>query len=142
MSVVFPLPSRGTSKEERHIFRFRSLGKKFIAAGKNIVCEKTMCLNAEQTEEVYELAKTAKVFIMEALWSRFMPVYKKLKEIIDSGAIGTVRFAQATFGYPIIGIERILKPEMGGGALLRDCHTNGLFHVVFSRYRKRRFVIL
>jgi len=94
------------------------LCKKFIAAGKNVVCEKTLCLNTAQTEEVYALAKSAKVFIMEALWSRFMPVYKKLKELVDTKAIGTVRFAQATFGYPIMVHERIKQPQMGGGALL------------------------
>ena len=98
-----------------------------------------MCLNADQTEEIYQLAKTAKVFIMEGLWSRFMPVYKKLKELIDSEAIGTVRFAQATFGYPIIGIERINKPEMGGGALLRACHTQEIAQVTFCRQRADLF---
>ena len=61
------------------------LSKKFIAAGKNVVCEKTMCLNDKQTDEIYNLATEKKVFIMEAVWSRFMPVYKKLNELIESG---------------------------------------------------------
>ena len=61
------------------------LSKKFIEAGKNVVCEKTMCLNDKQTDEIYNLATEKKVFIMEAVWSRFMPVYKKLKELIESG---------------------------------------------------------
>lgn len=77
-----------------------------------------MCLNDKQTDEIYNLATEKKVFIMEAVWSRFMPVYKKLKELIESGSIGTVRYAQVSFGYPIMGIERIRNPEQGGGALL------------------------
>ena len=44
-----------------------------------------MCLNDKQTEEIYNFATENKVFIMEAVWSRFMPVYKKLKELIESG---------------------------------------------------------
>ena len=44
-----------------------------------------MCLNDKQTDEIYNLATEKKVFIMEAVWSRFMPVYKKLKELIESG---------------------------------------------------------
>jgi len=47
-----------------------------------------------------------------------MPVYKKVQELIRNNAIGTVRFAQASFGYPIMGIDRIKNKEMGGGALL------------------------
>ena len=43
-----------------------------------------MCLNDKQTDEIYNLATEKKVFIMEAVWSRFMPVYKKLKELIES----------------------------------------------------------
>ena len=47
-----------------------------------------------------------------------MPVYAKITDLIKSGEIGTVRFAQASFGYDIIGIDRINDPKMGGGALL------------------------
>ena len=49
------------------------LCKKFLAAGKPVVCEKTFCLNDKQTAEIYEIAKKANLFCMEGLWSRFMP---------------------------------------------------------------------
>jgi len=91
---------------------------KFISAGKHVLCEKTLGLNEKQTIEIYRHAKQKNVFMMEAMWSRFIPTYKKVKSAIKNGEIGTVRFAQSAMGYNIMGIDRIKKKEMGGGALL------------------------
>lgn len=55
---------------------------------------------------------------MEAMWSRFLPTYRKVQDALKNGEIGTVRFAQSNFGYNIMGIDRIKNPDMGGGALL------------------------
>jgi len=54
---------------------------------------------------------------MEAMWSRFLPTWRKVKQAIKDGEIGTVRFAQSNFGYDIIGVERVNNPDMGGGAI-------------------------
>ena len=77
-----------------------------------------MGLNESQTKQIYALAKERKVFMMEAMWSRCMPTYKKVKQLLKDGEIGTVRFAQSNFGYAIMKHERIHDPKLGGGALL------------------------
>ena len=56
--------------------------------------------------------------MMEAMWSRFLPTYKKAAELIANGEIGKVKFAQSSFGYNIIRHERVKEKSMGGGALL------------------------
>lgn len=91
---------------------------KFLNAGKHVLCEKSLGLNDTQTKEIYQLAKEKKVFMMEAMWSRFLPTYRKVQDALKNGEIGTVRFAQSNFGYNIMGIDRIKNPDMGGGALL------------------------
>ena len=63
-------------------------------------------------------SEAKKVFMMEAMWSRFLPTYKKAQELIKNGDIGNVKFAQSSFGYPIMRVERVANKNMGGGALL------------------------
>jgi len=91
---------------------------KFISCGKHVLCEKTLGLNEKQTTEIYAAAKKAKVFMMEAMWSRTLPTYKKVKSMLRNGDIGTVRFAQSSFGFPIMVHDRIKEKSMGGGSLL------------------------
>lgn len=92
--------------------------KLFISAGKHVFCEKTMCLNNYQTEEVYKLAKDKKLFLAEAMWSRYLPSINKARELIRSRALGEIVQVQCNFGYNIASVERISNKELGGGALL------------------------
>lgn len=89
-----------------------------IRYGKPVLCEKAFTANAFQAEEVFRLAKEAGVFITEAMWIRYMPMYKTIKEVLDSGIIGEVRMVNANLGYPIEGVERLMNPALAGGALL------------------------
>ena len=52
------------------------LAKMFLNAGKAVLCEKPLCVNVKETKELVELARSKKVFLMEAVWSRCLPVYQ------------------------------------------------------------------
>lgn len=85
---------------------------------KPMLCEKAFTANAAQAEEILALAKKEGVFITEAMWIRYMPMYQTIKEVLESGVIGEVRMVSANLGYAIEGKERLVKPELAGGALL------------------------
>lgn len=85
---------------------------------KPVLCEKAFTANASQAEELISLARTKGVFITEAIWTRFMPFSKSIRQLLDSGRIGTPMTLTASLSYPIAHKERILRPELAGGALL------------------------
>ncbi|KAA6333808.1 1 5-anhydro-D-fructose reductase [termite gut metagenome] len=89
-----------------------------IMKGKPVLCEKAFTATARQAEKLLNLAKERKVFITEALWTRYMPLSKTINEVIASGVIGVPRMLSANLGYPVGGKERMFKPELAGGALL------------------------
>lgn len=89
-----------------------------IAHKKNILCEKSFMLNAEQAKEVVALAKEAKVFLAEAMWPRYKGITKKITQAINSGIIGRVGFLNANLFYPVTDKDRIVDLALGGGALL------------------------
>lgn len=86
--------------------------------GKPVLCEKAFTANALQAEELVDMARRKGVFITEAIWTRFMPFSKTICRIAASGRIGTPMTLTASLSYPIVGKERILRPELAGGALL------------------------
>lgn len=92
--------------------------KDCLAAGKHVLCEKPFTLTADEAEEVFALARARGLFVMEALWTRFQPAARLVREVIASGEIGTPRFLQASFGLAISQKERVKQPSLGGGALL------------------------
>lgn len=92
--------------------------KMCIEAGKAVLCEKAFTGNARQAEEVLALAKERGVLVVEAIWPRFAPAGRILKGLIDEGKIGEPLLLTGNLGYPITMNERIVKPELAGGALL------------------------
>lgn len=86
--------------------------------GKPVLCEKSFTANAHQAEELIRLAEEKNVFITEAIWTRYMPLSVKMKELLDEGVIGTPYTLSANLGYVIANKARIAKPELAGGALL------------------------
>ncbi len=86
--------------------------------GKNILAEKAFCINAGEAEEVFALAAEKKLYVAEAIWTRYMPSRKIIDDIIASGRIGRVTSMTANLGYKIIHKARIADPALGGGALL------------------------
>lgn len=86
--------------------------------GKPMLCEKAFTVTAKEAEEAIAYAKERNILVAEAMWVRYMPMTKTLKEILASGRIGEVIGLTANLGYAIMDKERIFRPELGGGALL------------------------
>ena len=99
--------------------------------GKAVLCEKAFAINAKQAEEMIALARSKKVFLMEALWSRFLPHYLKVKSLIEEGKLGQVKGVLANFGFkPMAPVpQRLFDPALGGGALL----DIGIYPVFFAQ---------
>lgn len=91
-----------------------------LRAGKSVLCEKPFALNRKQAEEMTDAARKADRFLMEAMWTRFMPHILSLRETVGSGAIGEIRTLTADFGFRGTGYPdgRLFSPALGGGALL------------------------
>jgi len=86
--------------------------------GKHVLCEKAFAANADQAKAMCARAKEKGLFLMEAVWTRFLPLAKTLRELLEGGEIGEVRLVTADLGWPLSHIERMQKPELCGGALL------------------------
>ena len=89
-----------------------------ILAGKPCLVEKSFMLNATEAAAILALAREKGVFVAEAMWPRYMPVREIGRELLASGIIGEPRMVSATLAYNVSEKERVLKPELGGGALL------------------------
>lgn len=105
---------------------------KAVKSGKHVLCEKAITVNSKQLDEVLELAEKKNVIVQEAMTIYHMPLYKKLREIIDSGALGKIKMIQANFGsckeYDVT--NRFFSKELAGGALL----DIGVYAASFARY--------
>jgi predicted dehydrogenase len=91
------------------------------AAGKAILIEKPFAISATEAEAMFATAKRHKVFLMEAMWTRFLPAWQQIRALADGGRIGEIQAVQASLGYPILGGTRddvLLDPAKGGGSLL------------------------
>ena len=88
--------------------------------GKAVLCEKPFAMNTRQTLEMINLAMERKVFLMEALWTKFLPHYNKTKELIAGGKLGEIRSVLVNFGFkPVPPVNpRLFEPELGGGTLM------------------------
>jgi predicted dehydrogenase len=106
-----------------------------MEAGKAVLCEKPLAINAEQVRQMIDCARSQGVFLMEAMWTRFLPPIERLNELIAEGRIGEPRLLRAEFcfraGWDPEG--RLLNPELGGGALLDvGCYTVALASQLFG----------
>ncbi len=101
-----------------------------LSAGKAVLCEKPLTINARQAEELIGCARANGVFLMEAMWTRFLPAICRLRELLASGVIGEIRMVKADFCLHTDWNPegRLLNPELGGGALL----DVGIYPVSFA----------
>lgn len=106
--------------------------KKALAAGKHVICEKSITLNSAELKEAAAIAEQNKVILGEAMTIYHMPIYKKLKEIINSGALGRLQMVQLNFGsYKDYDMKnRFFNPSLAGGALL----DIGVYALSLMRY--------
>lgn len=93
---------------------------RFLQAGRAVLCEKPMALNREQAQRMADEATKCGLFFMEAIWSRFLPAYRSLMEVIASGRIGDPILVEADFGFraELDPENRLFNLVLGGGALL------------------------
>ena len=103
--------------------------KMAIEAGKPCLVEKAFMANAWQTEEIINLAHKRRVFVAEAIWTRYQPVVDIVRKLIADGRIGQPRLLTATLGYSMGNKERIFRPDLCGGALL----DLGVYALNFTR---------
>ncbi len=91
-----------------------------LQAGKAVLCEKPFTINAEEAQAAITAARSRGLFLMEAMWTRYLPLMAEVRRLIAVGAIGEVRMVAADFGYraPFNAERRTFNPELGGGALL------------------------
>ena len=89
-------------------------------AGKPVLCEKALTLNARDAEELVAVAREKKLFFMEAMWMRCNPVIRRVKQLVDAGELGRIQQIRADLGWlvDLPETDRLLAPELGGGALL------------------------
>ena len=100
-----------------------------LESGKPVLVEKAFTANASQAEKLIQTAKDKGLFITEAIWTRYMPLSHKVKEIMDSGIIGKPRIITATLCYMMENKERIVRADLCGGALL----DLGVYALNFAR---------
>jgi predicted dehydrogenase len=88
--------------------------------GKAVLCEKPFAMNARQAVEMISMAREKKVFLMEALWTKFHPHYIKMQEMIGQGQLGEIKAVLINFGFkPMPPIPaRLFDPELGGGTVM------------------------
>ena len=91
-----------------------------LEAGKAVLCEKPFAINAAEAREMIAVARAKQLFLMEAMWTRYIPLAVRVRELLAERVIGEVRMVSADFGFRA-GWDvksRLLNPELGGGALL------------------------
>ncbi|KAK1824652.1 D-xylose 1-dehydrogenase (NADP(+)) [Friedmanniomyces endolithicus] len=95
-----------------------------LEAGKNVLCEKAFTTNAPQLEALIKKAREKKVFLMEAVWTRYFPLSIYVRDIITSGKIGPVSRTSADLSMHMLpektfeDTHRMVNPDLAGGALL------------------------
>ncbi|MGO4585398.1 Gfo/Idh/MocA family protein [Arthrobacter sp. 2RAF6] len=96
------------------------VAKAALEAGKHVLCEKPLTINAREAAELVRLAKDGNLFLMEAVWTRLLPSVQRAAEIIASGELGEIRWVQADLGFPAPSHpeSRLWRREDGGGALM------------------------
>jgi predicted dehydrogenase len=103
-----------------------------LRAGKPVICEKPLTPSHASSRELVELARARNVFLMEALWTRFLPVYARVEEWLRSDAIGAVKSIHSAFCFaePFNPASRLFDPERAGGALL----DIGIYNLAMTRW--------
>ena len=89
-----------------------------LLAGKPCLVEKAFMANARQAERILTIAHERRVFLAEAIWTRYQPAVDIVQNLVSSGRIGTPRLVTATLGYSMGDKPRIMRPDLCGGALL------------------------
>lgn len=92
--------------------------KQCLQNGKAVLCEKAFTVNAVQAEELVAISREKQVLLAEAMWTRYMPMVGMMREVLQSGIIGSPSLLTANLGYQLEDKQRVVDPALAGGALL------------------------
>ncbi|RZL32016.1 MAG: Gfo/Idh/MocA family oxidoreductase [Rubrivivax sp.] len=103
-----------------------------LLAGKPVLSEKPLVTSLEEGEELIALAREKGVFLMEAVWTRFLPAYEMAGRMLREGAVGELRAMQSTFCFtgPADLTHRCWNPALAGGSLW----DIGIYNLVVTRW--------
>lgn len=112
-----------------HNFHYENI-RLCLENGKHVLCEKPFTVNAAQTLKLVELARERNLFMMEAVWTRFLPAIRKLQELLAEGIIGEIRTVKADFSIAgeFRAEHRLKNKVLAGGALL----DLGIYPITFA----------
>lgn len=108
-----------------------------LRAGKPVLCEKPFAINRPEAADIVAVAREEGLFLMEAMWTRFLPIMYQVRHWLRDGAIGDVRMVSADFGFgsrPGATKSRLYDPDLGGGALM----DVGIYSLSFASMVYRR----
>ncbi len=92
-----------------------------IQARKHVLCEKPFTISVREARNLFHMAEQSSVFVMEAMWTYFLPAIQKAREWVEQGHIGRLHQVKADFGYPLLPFDpdrREYDAELAGGCLL------------------------
>ncbi|HVY75608.1 MAG TPA: Gfo/Idh/MocA family oxidoreductase [Puia sp.] len=91
-----------------------------LESKKAVLCEKAFALNSRQAREMVSKARQEKVFLMEALWTKFLPHYQQMQSLLSEQRLGEIRSMLVNFGFiPQAPVpQRLFNPALGGGTML------------------------
>ncbi len=102
-----------------------------LEAGKAVLCEKALTLTEQQAAELVAVARAKRLFLMEAMWMRCNPMIRRLQQVLATGELGPVTQVRADLGFRVDkpDTDRLLAPDLGGGALL----DMGIYPLTFAQ---------
>ena len=89
-----------------------------LTNNKAVLCEKAFTMNAMEAEACISYAREHKLFLSEAIWTRYMPSRRIISDLVNSNVVGHITSLSANLGYTISNVERLKDPRLCGGALL------------------------
>ena len=114
-----------------HSFHYEN-ARLCLEAGKPVLCEKPLTVNVQETNELISLSKNKNVFLMEALWSRYLPAFQQVRKWLDAGEIGEILMIRSAFCIKRKNSpeHRLLNPALAGGTLL----DLGIYPIAISQW--------
>jgi predicted dehydrogenase len=114
-----------------HTFHFDNV-RDALMAGKSVLCEKPITISSEESQQLINLANHNQLFLMEAMWTYFLPAIIKAKQWVLEGRIGNIKHIKADFGYPMpYQLEtREYRADLAGGCLL----DMGIYPLALANY--------
>jgi predicted dehydrogenase len=103
-----------------------------LEAGKAVLCEKPLTVNAREASLLIETARAKRVFLLEAVWTRYLPIFQHVRRWLDAGSVGEIRLLSSTFGFSAARDpqDRLWNHDLAGGALL----DLGIYNLTLSQW--------